>query len=242
MKTLKTLLNTTMLVAFVFTAQITFAQDGYFTIYNFSVENKDVETVAKIANDYFTMPRIKAEGVTVYLYENHFNDKDFNFTHSIVFLGTLDAMGNQYSPTGGVDQEKFQAFLTKINQFTTAHSSASGRRLLTFGSTNQTYPVQNQNILKVKDAAKFAAAWKKYQEVLKAENVVTILGEIKNGRSPLGETHYVLRSYPNFKDALKGVEMPTDKTVLAARSLFYNEIEGNVEVVRTTTRVLLGKW
>ena len=87
------------------------AQDGYFTIYNFSVENKDVETVAKIVNDYFTMPGTKADGTKVYLYENHFKDKDFNFTHSIVFLGTLDAMGNQYSPTGGVNQEKFEAFL-----------------------------------------------------------------------------------------------------------------------------------
>ncbi len=218
------------------------AQDGYFTIYNFSVENKDVETVAKIVNDYFTMPGTKADGTKVYLYENHFKDKDFNFTHSIVFLGTLDAMGNQYSPSGGVNQEKFQAFLTKINQFTTAHSSASGRRLITFGSTNKTYPVQNNLMLKVKDAAKFAAAWKKYQEVLKAENVVTTLGEFKSGRSPLGETHYILRSYPNFKAALKGVELPTDKTKLDAYNAMYSENEGNVEVVRTTTRLLLGEW
>jgi hypothetical protein len=206
------------------------------------VENKDVETVAKIVNDYFTMPGTKADGTKVYLYENHFKDKDFNFTHSIVFLGTLDAMGNQYSPTGGVNQEKFQAFLTKINQFTTAHSSASGRRLITFGSTNKTYPVQNNLMLKVKDAAKFAAAWKKYQEVLKAENVVTTLGEFKSGRSPLGETHYILRSYPNFKAALKGVELPTDKTKLDAYNAMYSENEGNVEVVRTTTRLLLGEW
>ena len=220
------------------------AQDRYFTNYNFSVENKDVETVAKIVNDYFAMPGTKAEGVTAYLYENHFKDKDFNFSHSLSFVGTLDAMGNQYSPTGGVNQEKFQAFLTKINQFTTGHSSASGRRLITFGSTNKTYPVQNQNMLKVKDATKFAAAFKKYQEVLKAENVVTTLGEIKNGRSPLGETHYVLRSYPNFKAALLGIEIPTDKTKLDAYNAFYNETmnAGIVEIVRSTTRLLLGEW
>ena len=220
------------------------AQDVYFTTYNFSVENKDVETVAKIANDFFSKPGSKVDGIKVYLYENHFKDKDFNFTHSIIFVGTLDAMGNQYSSTGGVDQEKFQAFKTKINQFATAHSSASGRRLITFGSTNKTYPVQNQNMLKVKDATKFAAAFKKYQEVLKAENVVTTLGEIKNGRSPLGETHYVLRSYPNFKAALLGIEIPTDKTKLDAYNAFYNETmnAGIVEIVRSTTRLLLGEW
>ena len=103
-----------------------FAQERYWTAYNFSVESKDIETVAKIANDFFSNPGSKADGVTVYLFENHFSDNDNNFTHSVVFRGTLDAMGNQYSPTGGVAQEKFQAFQTKISQFAKAHSSSSG--------------------------------------------------------------------------------------------------------------------
>jgi hypothetical protein len=146
-----------------------FAQQRYFTAYNFSVEAKDVETVAKIANDFYGKPGSKSDGVTVALYENHFSDNENNFTHSIVFSGTLDAIGNQYSPTGGFAQEKFKAFLTKMEQFTKRHSSGSGKALfiLSSNSSNETYPVQNLNYIKVKDVAKFTASWKKMEEIMK---------------------------------------------------------------------------
>ena len=219
-----------------------FAQQRYFTAYNFSVEGKDVETVAKIADDFYGKPGSKVDGVTVALYENHFSDNDNNFTHSIIFSGSLDAMGNQYSSTGGFAQEKFQAFLTKMGQFTKRHSSGSGKALITFSanSSKETYPVQNINYLKVKDAAKFAASWKKMEEIMKEE---IILGEIKSGRSSSGATHYVVRSYPNFKAALS-TELATDKVKLDASNTFMNETynAGIVEIVRTSTRVLLGKW
>jgi hypothetical protein len=226
-----------------------FAQERYWTAYNFSVESKDIETVAKIANDFFSNPGSKADGVTVYLFENHFSDNDNNFTHSVVFRGTLDAMGNQYSPTGGVAQEKFQAFQTKISQFAKAHSSSFGKELVTLSnsSSNETYPVQNSRFLKVTDPAKFAASWKKMEETIgnySESGSSKILGEINSGVSSSGATHYVLRSYPNFKAALKGAELPTDKVKLDAYNAFRNETytAGIVEMVRTSTRILLGKW
>ena len=36
--------------------------------------------------------------------------------------------------------------------------------------------------------------------------------------------------------------MPTDKTKLDALNTMYIENEGNVEAMRTTTRLLLGEW
>ena len=71
-----------------------------------------------------------------------------------------------------------------------------------------------------------------------------ILGVINSGVSSSGATHYVLRSYPNFKAALKSAELPTDKVKLDAYNAFRNETynAGIVEMVRTSTRVLLGKW
>ena len=56
------------------------AQEGYFTMYNFSVAPKNVSTVYQLVNDYYS--KNKSEGVSVYLYENHFNDSENNFTHS----------------------------------------------------------------------------------------------------------------------------------------------------------------
>ncbi len=49
-----------------------FAQETYWTDYAFNVAVEDEEIVTKLTNDYFSSPNSKAEGVTVFLLENHF--------------------------------------------------------------------------------------------------------------------------------------------------------------------------
>ena len=71
------------------------AQEYYFTTYNFTVAPENVGTVYNLFNDYYS--KNKPEGVTVSLYENHFHDNSANFTHSVVFSGSLDAMGAAYA-------------------------------------------------------------------------------------------------------------------------------------------------
>src|SRR5210317_747264 len=96
---------------FLFVAFKIYAQESYFTIYNFTVAPQDVETIYNLTNDYYTAH--KSEGVTVSLYENHFNDSGNNFTHSIIFSGSFDAIGNMYS---GGNNDTWNLFITKINQ------------------------------------------------------------------------------------------------------------------------------
>ena len=85
-----------LLFAIVFSSSL-FAQEYYWTSYSFNVAPEDEEIVAKLTNDYFSLPNSKVDGVTVFLFENHFKDNSNNASHTIVFTGTLDAMGNQYS-------------------------------------------------------------------------------------------------------------------------------------------------
>ena len=54
------------------------AQEYYWTTYSFDVEAEDEEIVTKLTNDYFSSPNSKVEGVTVFLFENHFNDSSNN--------------------------------------------------------------------------------------------------------------------------------------------------------------------
>jgi hypothetical protein len=56
-----------MLLALVFTTSA-FSQEYYWTTYSFNVEPQDEEIVTKLANDYFSSPNSKADGVTVYLF------------------------------------------------------------------------------------------------------------------------------------------------------------------------------
>ena len=64
------------------------AQEYYWTSYSFNVDAEDTQIVAKLTNDYFSAENSKAEGVSVYLFENHFHDSDLSSSHEIVFTGT----------------------------------------------------------------------------------------------------------------------------------------------------------
>ena len=91
------------------------AQESYWTNYKVVVEPQNVEKFYKLTNDYFTAN--KTEGVTMTLYENHFNDPGNNFIHVIGFSGSLDALGNMYANDGGA---AWELYLIKVilNVFT----------------------------------------------------------------------------------------------------------------------------
>ena len=73
-----------------------YSQVGYWTAYNFNVEEGSEELVLKYFNEYFSNNKL-AEGVTVSLFENHFKDTGWNFSHQILFGGPLDGLAEQYS-------------------------------------------------------------------------------------------------------------------------------------------------
>jgi hypothetical protein len=217
-----------------------FAQETYWTDYAFNVAVEDEEIVTKLTNDYFSSPNSKAEGVTVFLLENHFKDSSNNASHTIVFTGTLDAMGMQYSQG---DNLSWDLFLTKLNRYTKSFSSAAGRSLISFGVAGS-YPVQNVYILKVKDGQKFAAAWENYQAEVNPDERRVSFGQISLGRSPNGETHYVSSEVNSFKDAMRMGQFrnPIVSAKNTAWKKFLEEFDGNAVMVRTLTRTVVGKW
>ena len=69
------------------------------------------------------------------------------------------------------------------------------------------------------------------------------LGAFNLGRSPHGETHYVLLGVDSFMEAFNAGKYRQDnKAASAAWDKYMSSIKGNVELVRTHTRVMLGKW
>ena len=108
------------------------AQQSYFTVYNFSVKPEDGATVFKLVDDYYS--KNKPAGVTVSLYENHLHNSANNYTHSLVFNGPLDALGNAYA-SGPSDS--WSLFLTQLMQHSTGSSSASGMVVSGYGDMNE---------------------------------------------------------------------------------------------------------
>jgi len=226
---------------FFFVALKIYAQETYFTIYNFTVVPQEIETIHRLVNDYYTAH--KPDGITVYLYENHFNDSGNNFTHSIVFAGSLDAIGNMYS---GANNDTWNLFITKINaHIKDGFSSATGRRIAGYGDTSTSHPVQRYIMLDVEDTDAFDAAYKAFNSKTNPEGRVTGMGNISAGVSPDGENRWVVNSYKDFKAAIGGDDKLMTDQARAARDKGWEEFianNGGARIVRTGLRILIGQW
>ncbi|MDA9322949.1 hypothetical protein N9Q55_02660 [Flavobacteriaceae bacterium] len=227
-----------LLFAIVFSSSL-FAQEYYWTTYSFDVEAEDEEIVTKLFNDYFSAANSKAEGVSTFLFENHFIDSANHASHTVAFTGTLDAMGKQYSRGENISWE---LFTTKLSRYITHHSAASGRSLISYGIPGS-HSIQNLYILKVKNAAKFASAWEEYNSKFSPKDRRVTLGRFSLGRSSDGETHYVLSGVDSFEDAFNpGKYRESNSSAKNAWSKFVEEFEENAQMIRTQTRVMIGKW
>ncbi|HKK12538.1 MAG TPA: hypothetical protein VJ945_06880 [Flavobacteriaceae bacterium] len=230
-----------LICLFLFLAIKIYAQESYFTIYNFTVAPQDVETIYKLTNDYYTAH--KPEGVTVSLYENHFNDSGNNFTHSIVFSGSFDAIGNMYS---GGNNDTWNLFITKINQhIKDGFSSAMGTSIASYGDTNVKHPVQRYILLHAEDTKAFDDGYKAFNSKTNPAGRLTVMGNITAGVSPDGENRWVINGYTDFKAAIGGDAKLLSGAALEARNKGWDEFRassGDVRVVRTGLRILLGQW
>ena len=224
----------------VFTLFTTFlsAQEYHWTAYNFTVASEDVEIVGKLVGDYFGVEGNKAADVSVFLFENHFSDNEMNFSHSLIFAGTIDAIGAQY---GQDPSAKWQLFLTKMNRYINDYSSAAGRSLVSFGETGS-HPIQNLYSMRIEDQTKFAEAFTKYHSKYNPSDRRVTLGRVGLGRSPAGETHYVLVGVDDFKTAMSSGSYRENNKAAKSAWKEYRENNGEVKLIRSSTRVMLGKW
>jgi|AVFP01.1.fsa_nt_gi hypothetical protein len=229
-----------ILICALFLGVVCNAQDSYFTVYNFTVESQDVASVFNLFDDYFS--ENKPEGVTVSLYENHFNDSGNNFSHSVVFSGSLDAMGDMYS--GGDDT--WNLFLTRVNQQTeSGFSSASGRTITNHGESEEPYPFQRYYLLNVESMSKFETAHKAYMEDNLPDGMTNSMGNISIGRGPDGANVWIIARFQDFKTAIGGSYVLRTEAEREANSKAWEkrrEAQGEVSLVRSGLRILLKSW
>ncbi len=233
MKNLLTFLG--LLIAFTVTAQ-----DSYFTIYNFTVANEDVSNVYNLMDDYFSQN--KMEGVTVTLYENHFNDRESNFSHSVVFSGTSDALGAMY---GGGQNAEWSLFLTRVNMHTEDFSSAMGSTFYSYGDTSAPHPIQKVFLLDVEDGEAFTGASEKYNSEHNPEGRTTSMGNVLSGHSGDGANFWVVNRFKDFKSAMEGPNSLRTEAEIEASSKAWEELwnaAGEVRLVRSSLRIQLGQW
>jgi len=105
------------------------------------------------------------------------------------------------------------------------------------------HSIQNILALKVNNASKFASGFEKYNSKFNPKERRVTLGQFNLGRSSDGETHYVLVGVDTFKEAFNmGIYREKNKAAQTAWDSYMEENDDNVSLVRSTTRVMIGKW
>ena len=217
------------------------AQEAYWTNYYVVVEPQNVDMFYKLMDDYFTTN--KTQGVTVDLYENHFNDKDNNFTHSIGFSGTLEALGNMYSNDGGA---AWKLFLVQLNQhIKEGHSARMGTRMAHTGDLSLNYPVQKYFIVHAEDGEIWDKAYAKYMTTNNPGGMLNMMGNFTSGVSPEGENRWVINGFKDFKSAIGGADIMRTDAQKSANTKAWKEFldsDGDSHLVRSGLRVRMGQW
>jgi hypothetical protein len=216
------------------------AQDSYYTMYNFVVEPQDVSTVYKLVDDFYSTN--KSEGVFVRLFENHFKAAGNKATHSIVFLGSQEAVGNMYA---GGPNDAFNLFITRLNQHIKDGSGASmGMHIALYGDTSTRYPAQRYYLLDVKDTEAFDAGYHKFHSKHNPPGVLVNMGNTISG-SDGSFNRWVIIGFKDMKAALGGPNKLLSGAALSAREKAWDEFratDGGVTVVGSGMRLLLGAW
>ncbi|SFR39191.1 hypothetical protein SAMN04490243_1490 [Robiginitalea myxolifaciens] len=230
-----------VLIIALFLGFVCSAQDTYFTIYNFNVESQDVSTVYDLFDDYFS--KNKPEGVMVSLWENHFNDSENNFSHAVVFAGSLDAMGAMYA---GGNNDAWNLFLARVNQhMESGFSSAMGRQLAQYGDASVQHPFQRYFLLDVDDMGKWVDSYKEMQSSNNPDGRLNMMGTISAGIGPDGANAWVINGFKDFKTAMAGVgSLRSDAEKEASSKAWekHQEEGGEVKLVRNGLRILLKTW
>ena len=218
-----------------FVSFVSFGQTRYWTSYNFTVEPKNQAAVYKLVDDYFKS-NPTSENVNAYLYENHFKDNGNNYSHSFIWAGTLDGMGSQYAPRQDKDWELFLAKLTQhIDEF---HSATMGNTVIYQGDNK---PIQRYFYLDVEDQTKYLMAFKKYLKYRPKDRQV-LLGGFSAGRSPDGESHWIIVGFDDMKSAMDpGAYRRTNAQAQKAWDE-YRKNRGETRLVRSGLRIMLGSW
>jgi hypothetical protein len=176
------------------------AQESYWSNYNIVVAPDEVETLYNLTNDYFTANQ--PAGVTVSLWENHFNDSGNSFTHSVNFSGSLEAMGDFYNNDRGAT---WQLFLVQLNQhIKESFSARMGTRMSNSGDLSQDYPVQKYFIVHADDGQTWDKAYNKYSKANITAGMLNMMGNFTSGVSPERENRWVINGFKDFKAAIGG--------------------------------------
>ena len=219
-------------------------QERYFTLYSFTANPKDHGTVYQLVHDFYS--KNKPAGVTISLYENHLSNAGNQTTHTIVFSGTLDAVGGMYT---GDPSESFELFLTRLNgHISESGASVSGHTLSAHGDASQPHPIQRVVLLDVEDEANFLEGFNKFNSSHRPADMTIATGVIDIGHAPDGANHWVVLGFKDFKSALGGATKMLSGAALDARNKAWDEYmasldsHGGVKLVSTGLRILLGEW
>ena len=219
-----------------------YSQIGYWTAYNFNVEPGSEELVLKYFNDYFSKNKL-AEGVTVSLFENHFKDSNWNFSHQILFGGPLESLAAQYSTP---PSDAWSLFISKLDRHISLHSSFMGDIRASFGEgPSKDFPIQRIYSFQSSSPTKYFNAYKKLWSKYNKDGRQTLTGGFSAGTDSSAGNIWIVNAFKDFKGAFGGHQKLSSKYNKAQTDKAYEEYRknrGKTEFRRGFLRILLATY
>jgi hypothetical protein len=231
-----------VLLLLLLSTSISYGQLGYWTAYNFNVKPGSEETVLNLFNQYFGSNDLP-KGITVTLFENHFRDAEWNFSHQVLFNGSLDAMADQYS---GLPSDKWLLFLEKVNRHTISHNSFMGEIDAAFASGDPSeFPIQRIYSLNVNDYGKWISSYEKLNSKYNKPDRLTFAGNFSAGHKYENGNAWVVNGFRDFKGAIGGhTKLPSKYSKQEHQKAYadFRENNGGVKPVRGFLRIMLATY
>jgi len=230
------------ILLFTLFTSISYGQIGYWTAYNFNVKPGSEETVLNLFKQYFGSNDLP-KGITVTLFENHFKDPERNYSHEVVFNGSLDAMAEQYSR---LPSDKWLLFLEKVNRHTESHNSMMGEIDAAFASGDPSeFPIQRIYSLNVNNYEKWISAFEKFNSKYNNPDRLTFAGKFTSGHKYENGNAWIANGFRDFKGAIGGhSKLPSKFSEQERQKAYadYREKNGGAKRVAGFLRVILATY
>lgn len=214
------------------------AQMGYWTAYQLTIPSENQKAVIDLFDAHFKA-NPTPEGVTAYLWENHFRDKDNNFTHMFAWTGTAEDLGKMYSTY----DKDWDLVISKVSRLTESmHAAQQGNTMLAINADTNTKMFQRYYNFAANNSEAMEKALEKVWSKNAYENRTYYMGRYKLGSGREDATHWIWIGSDSIADVfVSDDDRATDDAYQKNFKTFY-ETSGGATMINSGMLILQGRW
>lgn len=214
------------------------AQMGYWTAYQMDIPGENQKAVVDLFDAHFAA-NPTPDGVSAYLWENHFRSSENNYSHMFVWTGSAEALGKMYSTY----DKDWDLVISKVSRLTDdLHAAQQGNTMLAVNADSDTRMFQRYYNLSANNAAAMEKAIEKVWSKNAYENRTYYMGKYKLGMGKEDATHWIWIGSNSIADVFMSDDDRADDAAYQKNFKTFYETSGGATMVSSGMLLLRGSW